>query len=146
MDTDAGHKRFFSFCHALIVESLGDFLYLKRRGKCQIGMILLFIGGIPECHQCIADKLVHGSSPGRHRLDQHLKVIIQQLCQRFWIHSIGDRGVARNISEQNRDLSLLSCYSSPLRLQLNQLADKIFRDITEENLKARQHRPKRLLG
>ena len=97
-------KGFQAFCLELGIEPLAGGSGRKCRTAGTRYMVWLRIGGVPEHHDRVADKLVDRAAFGEEGFRQHGEVARRLPHQYVGIGRLRDRGKALDIGEDQRDL------------------------------------------
>ena len=88
-----------------LVDLVHGGLHAEPRANRSLGVVLVRHGRAEDGHHVVADVLVHGAAVAPHLATEPHQRAIDQRLDRFGVHALGHRRIARQVGEQDRDLT-----------------------------------------
>jgi hypothetical protein len=82
-------------------------LHPEPRAHRTLGVVLVRHRRAEDRHHVVADVLVDGAAVALHLLAEAHEGAVHERLHRLRVHPLGERGVAREVREQHRDLAAL---------------------------------------
>ncbi len=89
------------------VDLLHRRLHAQRGADGPLGVVLVGHRGSEQGHDVVADVLVHGPAEALDLVAQTPQAALHHRLDRLGVHALGDRGIAREVGEQDRHLPAL---------------------------------------